>query len=99
VRPGRACRGYVWDIQGDRKSRHTNQLDGGGRSPAKPVSREPNSLFIREIARYLLILEQLEDRTAAENLTKRRLWKWSRSEWNSEFISTIQGNVRGEQGA
>jgi hypothetical protein len=40
-------------------------------------SPEPNSLFIREIARYSLILEQLEDRRAAKNVTKRRLWNWS----------------------
>ncbi|HEY2147415.1 MAG TPA: hypothetical protein VGH32_05730, partial [Pirellulales bacterium] len=29
VRSGRACPGYVEDIHGDRKSRHTNQLRGG----------------------------------------------------------------------
>jgi hypothetical protein len=37
-------------------------------------SPRANSLFIREIARYLLILEQLEDRRAAENVRKRRPW-------------------------
>jgi hypothetical protein len=35
-------------------------------------SPRANSLFIREIARYLLILEHLEDRRAAENVRKRR---------------------------
>jgi hypothetical protein len=61
-------------------------------------SPRANSLFIREIARYLLILEQLEDRRAAEKHEKTPTLEWSCSERNSEFISTIQGNLRGEQG-
>jgi hypothetical protein len=61
-------------------------------------SPRSNSLFIREIARYLLILEQLEDRRAAKNVDKTPTFELESPEWNREFIAKNQGNLRGEQG-
>jgi hypothetical protein len=61
-------------------------------------SPQSNSLFIREIARYLLILEQLDDRRAAKNVDKTPAFELESPEWNREFIAKIQGNLRGEQG-
>jgi hypothetical protein len=50
-------------------------------------SPRANSLFIREIARYLLILEQLEDRRAAEKREKTPPLEWSCSERNRELAA------------
>jgi hypothetical protein len=61
-------------------------------------SRVANSLFIREIARYSLIPEQLEDRRAAKNVDKTPACELESPEWNREFIAKIQGNLLGEQG-
>ena len=62
-------------------------------------SPRANSLFIREIARYSLILEQLEDRRAAKNVTKRRLWNWSRRNGTGNLLIRFREICAGEQGS
>src|ERR1700744_3276069 len=62
-------------------------------------SPQPNSLFIREIARYSLILEQLEDRRAARNVTERRLWNWRRRNGTGNLLIRFREICAGEQGS
>jgi hypothetical protein len=61
-------------------------------------SPRSNSLFIREIARYSLILEQLEDRRAAKNVTKRRLWNWTPQNGAGNLLIRFREVYAGEQG-
>jgi hypothetical protein len=62
-------------------------------------SPQPNSLFIREIARYSLFFEQFEDRRAAKNVTKRRLWNWSRRNGIGNLLIGFREICAGEQGS
>jgi hypothetical protein len=72
-------------------------LPGGERSPAKLVSAVEFPVYQgnREISFDSRAVRRAESGGKSD---KTPTLEWSRSDWNREFISTIQGNLRGEQG-